>query len=196
MSREMTVLVSLVGLHLLWVLAPLVPAILIYKLFPATSVAVSGPLANLTVRASGAFAAYLIVFAATFPLIKNMESTFSGFQRSIWTIKAQIQMLDRNGVELNSFDNFSRVNVYTEPKPFSVNGNIVRMKIAEGDGEFPLLVVQAPSFGGKTIAVDRGTPSFRFDNYNKTIEFVEPIKIQEIAPTGFGVGAAISGINR
>ena len=175
MSREMTVVMSLVGLHLLWVLAPLVPAILIYKLFPATSVAVNGPLAGLTVRASGAFAGYLIVFAATFPLIKNMENTFSGFQRSIWTIKAQIQMLDKNGVELTSIDNFSRVNVYTEPKPFSVNGNIVRMKIAEGDGEFPLLVVQAPSFGGKAIVVDRSTRSFRFDNYNKTIELIDPI---------------------
>ncbi len=196
MSREMTVVMSLVGLHLLWVLAPLVPAILIYKLFPATSVAVNGPLAGLTVRASGAFAGYLIVFAATFPLIKNMENTFSGFQRSIWTIKAQIQMLDKNGVELTSIDNFSRVNVYTEPKPFSVNGNIVRMKIAEGDGEFPLLVVQAPSFGGKAIVVDRSTRSFRFDNYNKTIELIDPIKIQEIAPAGFGVGATISGINR
>ena len=196
MSREMTVVMSLVGLHLLWVLAPLVPAILIYKLFPATSVAVNGPLAGLTVRASGAFAGYLIVFAATFPLIKNMENTFSGFQRSIWTIKAQIQMLDKNGVELTSIDNFSRVNVYTEPKPFSVNGNIVRMKIAEGDGEFPLLAVQAPSFGGKAIVVDRSTRSFRFDNYNKTIELIDPIKIQEIAPAGFGVSATISGINR
>ena len=125
-----------------------------------------------------------------------MENTFSGFQRSIWTIKAQIQMLDKNGVELTSIDNFSRVNVYTEPKPFSVNGNIVRMKIAEGDGEFPLLVVQAPSFGGKAIVVDRSTRSFRFDNYNKTIELIDPIKIQEIAPAGFGVGATISGINR
>ena len=196
MSREMTVVMSLVGLHLLWVLAPLVPAILIYKLFPATSVVVNGPLAGLTVRASGAFAGYLIVFAATFPLIKNMENTFSGFQRSIWTIKAQIQMLDKNGVELTSIDNFSRVNVYTEPKPFSVNGNIVRMKIAEGDGEFPLLVVQAPSFGGKAIVVDRSTRSFRFDNYNKTIELIDPIKIQEIAPAGVGVGATSSGINR
>lgn len=195
MSREMTVVASLIGLHLLWVLAPLIPAILIYKLFPATTVAVSGPFASLTVRASGAFAAYLVVFAATYPIIKNMESTFSGFQKSIWTIKAQIQMLDRNGIELTSFDSLSRVNVYTEPKPFSVNGNIVRMKIAEGDGEFPLLVVQAPSFGGKAIPVDRGK-SFRFDNYNKTIELIEPIKIQEIAPVGFGVGAAISGGQR
>jgi hypothetical protein len=196
MSREMTVVWSLVGLHLLWVLAPLVPAVLIYKLFPATSVAVSGPLANLTVRASGAFAGYLIVFAATYPLVTNMENTFSGFQKSIWTIKAQLQMLDKDGLELTSFDNFARVNVYTEPKPFSVNGNIVRMKIAEGDGEFPLLIVQAPSFGGKTIAVDRSTRSFRFDNYNKTIELVDPIKIQEIAPVGLGVAASTTAVSR
>lgn len=68
MPHEIITLLSLTGVHLLWVTAPLLPAILIYSLFPNSTVAVSGPLANLTVRATGAFAGYLVVFAATFPL--------------------------------------------------------------------------------------------------------------------------------
>jgi hypothetical protein len=44
--------------YLLAVLCPLIPAILIYRLFPETKVSVPGPLAGLTLRAGGAFAAY------------------------------------------------------------------------------------------------------------------------------------------
>ena len=55
-----TVLIVLELLVLLgiWVALPLVPAILIYRYFPDTQVVASGPLAGLTVKASGAFAAY------------------------------------------------------------------------------------------------------------------------------------------
>ena len=44
MDREILVLTSLVGIHLLWVLAPLLPAILIFWLFPSTSVASKRPI--------------------------------------------------------------------------------------------------------------------------------------------------------
>ena len=75
MPREMMVLFSLACLHILWVLLPLVPSVLIYRLFPNTAVAVSGPLANLTIRASGAFAAYLIIFVFTYPLIQTTKES-------------------------------------------------------------------------------------------------------------------------
>ena len=87
MSREAMVLFSLIGLHTVWVLLPLVPAILIYWLFPNTAVAVSGPLASLTVRASGAFAAYLAVFLVTYPLVQRTEQTIGGFQHPFWKIR-------------------------------------------------------------------------------------------------------------
>jgi hypothetical protein len=48
-------------LYVLFVLLPLIPALVIFKLFPDSKVAVSGPLAQLTVRATGAFAAYVVV---------------------------------------------------------------------------------------------------------------------------------------
>ena len=50
-------LVALGGLYVMWVMLPLVPAILTFKLFPKTTVTASGPFAGFTVNASGAFAA-------------------------------------------------------------------------------------------------------------------------------------------
>ena len=47
-------ILALVGAHIIWVLLPLAPAVLIYWLFPNTPVAVSGPLSGLTVRTGSA----------------------------------------------------------------------------------------------------------------------------------------------
>src|SRR5579862_3790561 len=60
-------------LYVLYVLVPLIPAVLIFKLFPQTTVAVSGPLQNLTINATGAFAAYVVTVALGFFLVQNVE---------------------------------------------------------------------------------------------------------------------------
>ena len=46
-------------LYILFVLVPLIPACIIYRMFPDTKVSISGPFQNLTLNASGAFAAYI-----------------------------------------------------------------------------------------------------------------------------------------
>ena len=43
-------ILALVGAHIIWVLLPLAPAVLIYWLFPNTPVAVSGPLDRKSTR--------------------------------------------------------------------------------------------------------------------------------------------------
>jgi len=60
-------------LYVLYVLLPLIPAILIFRLFPETKVTVSGPLQNLTLNATGAFAAYVVTVALGFFLVRNVE---------------------------------------------------------------------------------------------------------------------------
>src|SRR5215469_5170360 len=71
----LTLFLALLGLLALWVLLPLVPAILIYRLFPNTPVVAAGPLAGLRTNASGAFAAYLIVFVITFFLVSSIRDS-------------------------------------------------------------------------------------------------------------------------
>ena len=61
-------------LYVLYVLLPLVPAILIFKLFPESKVTVSGPLQNLTINATGAFAGYVVTVALGFFLVRNVEA--------------------------------------------------------------------------------------------------------------------------
>ncbi|MEY3107246.1 MAG: hypothetical protein RIT35_1424, partial [Pseudomonadota bacterium] len=48
-------------LYSLYVLLPMIPSIVIYRLFPDTKVALSGPISNLTLKSTGAFSAYIVV---------------------------------------------------------------------------------------------------------------------------------------
>jgi hypothetical protein len=180
MERELMVLLSLIVLYTVWVLLPIVPSVLIYRLFPSTTVAVSGPLASLTVRASGAFAAYLIVFAATYTVISRAEETIGGFQHPFWTIKGQIRLVDHDGKETHSEALLAKLVLKTEPGPFTVQSYLVRMNVPEVE-DFPLLILDIPSWGRNVIDL-KTEPSVTFDRYHKTIELTKAITIQELAP--------------
>jgi hypothetical protein len=176
MSREAMVLFSLIGLHTVWVLLPLVPAILIYWLFPNTAVAVSGPLASLTVRASGAFAAYLAVFLVTYPLVQRTEQTIGGFQHPFWKITGQVKLLDNDGQEMQSQDPLKRIVVRTEPGPSGVAGYDLWINVPQSE-EFPHLFVEIPDFGYKWIDLNKSSDISR-DEYHKIIEIKTPIIIK------------------
>lgn len=92
-------------LYVLYVVLPLVPAILIFRLFPETKVTVSGPLQNLTVNATGAFAAYVVTVALGFFLVKNVEAQIA-FTRH-YAVEGVIVDLDQNQI-LNSDQFYSR----------------------------------------------------------------------------------------
>jgi len=92
-----------------WVLLPLAPAILIYRIFPNTQTGLSGPFGALTIRASGAFAAYFLVFLATIPLLNQMNRNLKGEFRPSWTIKGRILPQDENGKSIANFDGSSDI---------------------------------------------------------------------------------------
>src|SRR5215831_16414728 len=94
-------------LYVLYVLLPLIPAVLIFRLFPETKVTVSGPLQNLTVNATGAFAGYVVTVALGFFLVRNVASQIE-WTRS-YPVEGIIADLSKNQV-LNSDRVFSRYN--------------------------------------------------------------------------------------
>jgi len=96
------------ALYILYVLLPLVPAILIFKMFPETSVAVSGPLQNLKFNATGAFAAYVVTVVLGFFLVNYVE------QQIVWLRNYAVQGVianlgDNEGFNSNQF--YSRYEV-------------------------------------------------------------------------------------
>src|ERR1700690_2317258 len=81
----------------LWVLLPLAPSVLIYLIFPNTQVAASGPLAGLTIKASGAFAAYLIVLLVSALPVRSIQGLIEGSSNGYWRVNVPVQY--RQGVD-------------------------------------------------------------------------------------------------
>lgn len=83
-------------LYVLFVLVPLLPAIAIYKIFPKTKVGLKGPLQDLQVNASGAFAAYLIVAIVGIFLVNNASTLIRGLASETAEVTSKIVLLDEN----------------------------------------------------------------------------------------------------
>jgi hypothetical protein len=178
MPIELVEIYALIGIHAVWVLLPLVPAILIYRLFPNTAVGVSGPLANLSVRASGAFAAYLIVFVFTYPLVRSHDEKIAALQHTYWRIKGQIELLDKDGKPREGDYLLRKMVLQTNPPPNRVESDYVEINIP---APFPLLILEIPDFGRTVIDLShlRSQSGVVVDEYNKVIELKTPIAIKE-----------------
>ncbi len=69
------------GLYVLWVFVPLIPSVLVYRLFPKDRVSQRGVLAHFTVSTIGAIAAYVIVFAVVgYPLVQTANQAARAVQ--------------------------------------------------------------------------------------------------------------------
>ena len=79
-----------IGVFILYLLLPLLPSILIYKIFPKTQVAISGPLSGLTINASGAFAAYLIVVLLAYSPVKKIYEMIGDLTHPTWTVRGTL----------------------------------------------------------------------------------------------------------
>jgi len=104
MGSDAAVVYSFV-LYILYVLLPLIPAILIFKFFPDAKVTVSGPLQNLTVNATGAFAAYVVTVALGFFIVRDVDQQI-GFTR-LYALQGVVDVGDQIHV-INSNQFYSR----------------------------------------------------------------------------------------
>jgi len=90
------------GLYVVYVLLPIVPAAILFKMFPDSKVAVSGPLQNLTLNATGAFAAYIVTVALGYFLVQNIKEQIDDLNEKVWTVSVPIQLQDRNGKTISA----------------------------------------------------------------------------------------------
>lgn len=197
MSHDMIFLQMLI-LYILWVCGPLIPAVLIYRLFPDTKVVANGPLAGLTIRAGGAFAAYVIVFLLAYPICLKMQEVFGGQLRPYWTVKASVVARDDSGQPITYSNFYSGMTVSFSPSIQVIAGREVTLKVPmDGEGkEWPRITFNVPGYGGVTIDPEAYRNSFEVDDFRKTIKIHGEIALERFTPAGIGIApspVAISG---
>ena len=192
--QAIMVIAALGALYAAWVLVPLMPAVLIYWLFPNNQVAVSGPFAGLSVKASGAFAAYLIIFAAAYVgLVGNARDTIGGLPKQFWVLKADVKLVHSDGSEI-PWSQQLMSNISVQPVTYDFRNYTAKVKVELQEGDFPVVILKLPNFREHYIPLkkmlDTSPSKLTIDYFNKTIKIKDPIVIEEL-PTGGGDVAVV-----
>jgi hypothetical protein len=168
---------SSIGLHAVWVLLPIIPAVLIYWLFPKNTLTARGVLAGLTVNASGAFGGYLVIFAVTYSFVHQTQNTIGAFMHPYWTVTGEIKLVDyKTSEEVHSEILLDKLNIATKPEIMGSKSFRIRAALPEQGGEIPWLVFTIKDFGQQVVII-RDTPK-EVDNYEKTVHLTNPIEIK------------------
>ncbi|ROZ63401.1 hypothetical protein [Ramlibacter sp. WS9] len=192
MSFDQQVFLQSVLLYLLWVCGPLIPAVLIYRLFPDTKVSAQGPLSNLTIRAGGAFAAYIIVFLVAYPLSVRQHAILGASLKPYWTLQAEVIASDEQGKPIMYSNFYNGMNVTFAPEIQVVTGRQVTLKVPMtglGNG-WPKITFQVPHYGGVTIDPAAYQSRMEIDEFAKEVKINGVIPLEKFVPAGFGLKPA------
>lgn len=187
MDKEtLSVLLSF-ALYGLYFLVPLIPSILIYKIFPNTSVSTSGSLANFKINSSGAFAAYLATVIIGIFALSDTQKRILSIKNPIaptWTIIGGLELRDFENKVVNNPSMFDQVCVSIKPEIFTSSNGDIHFKVPgtiEGGMPQRMITIDVARFGRGKInltSIDTNDSKNKIIDYaNKKIIFKQPIKI-------------------
>ena len=172
MDKHIIAVLLSFSLYALYVLLPLVPAVLIYSIFPNTKVGISGPLGGLSMKAGGAFAAYVItVLLGSFLIIKTHD-IIGGSVSHTWSVKATIELHDEEDKVITSQkanELLAIMKVQTDPEFVKVKHKMVKMELPAREDNMPTIYLSIPKFGEQTIDLE-SLDDVKIDHFDKTID--------------------------
>lgn len=187
MDKETLSILLSFALYGVYFLVPLIPSILIYKIFPDTSVSTSGSLANFKINSSGAFAAYLATVIIGIYALSDTQTRILNIKNPVaptWTIKGNLELRDFDNKIVYNPAMFDQVCVSIKPEIFtSVNGDIHFKIPGTSEGKVPqrMITIDVTGFGRGKInltSIDtNNSDEMTLDYEKKIIGFKKPIKI-------------------
>jgi hypothetical protein len=148
-------------LYALYVLLPIVPAVVIFKLFPNSSITVGGPLQNLTINATGAFAAYIATVLIGSYIVNRIDQRIHEMTADMtspaWQIIAPIELRDRNGQTIKTPESLIRdLKVLFEPDLITRAYPRVYVRVPlEQRERWPIVQFAIPGFRGPALDLNR-----------------------------------------
>jgi len=134
------------ALYALYVLLPVLPAVVIYRMFPKTRVAVSGPLSKLSFKASGAFAAYVVTVFLGYSLVNQSLQLIRNMSTPTWRVQAHVNLVDANGNRITDSGLLQTLRVELKPDIVVPAGKYVQVTLSGEPSELPMLIFHVPGF--------------------------------------------------
>ena len=178
----MDLLLKLIGVLAVWVLLPLIPAILLFKLLPNDKLTVNGPFNNFTVNASGGVGAYVLIFATITVFISDLKKILTPVPQQYWTLHGDVELIKTNGERVPMRVYSGKIKIATEPDTGQVNpaaGSLL-VKLIENEFGLPAIHIKVDLFGERTLVIKKGAPDFTFEG-NNVIRIKQPLQIYQDA---------------
>jgi hypothetical protein len=181
-KQILTVIFSFV-LYIIYVLLPMVPAMVIYKLFPDTTITTSGTLSGWKVKTTGAFAGYIITVVLGYFLVQNTHHLIAQINNPYWEVSAKVELLNEDGTQYHikrSNDNLiDTLEVMVAPRLQRVNSGTVHLIIpgSRKNWEMTELKFEIPNYGYTQINLKEASKDAIIDEYSLSAQLSQPIKI-------------------
>jgi hypothetical protein len=162
--------VTMIGIVIVWVLLPTVPALIMFKFLPGNTFNLSGPLGNFKINASGAIGAYFAVLIAIPFYTDTLKKQFvPPAPRQFWTVTGDIDLVDVKGEIIPIYLHESELKVKTDPEMYSINSNNAKLTInlVKGESGFPSIRIYSDKFLPQFVSIEERSPLFEFRENNE-----------------------------
>jgi hypothetical protein len=183
-DRDMMLLFSLYGAYFVWATVPLLPAVIIYLLFPTAPTDTQWKIPGIALKAGGASGFYFAILAlAYFKFLQPAVDYVKTLEQPYWTVDAPVVFLDSEKHVINSTSTLDQLRVEPVAYGFQKTGEqsySVQLKFPELKGEVPEHVRLIFPEGEGFIEMSKVKTRDNTDPYMKKIDLTKdkPIEIR------------------
>ncbi len=179
MDKQIMAVILSFALYVLYVLLPMIPAVVIYKIFPDSKVAATGAFANLSFKTTGAFAAYVITVFLGYFIIQNTHHLIAQISHPVWILKAKVKLEDKDGTPYPDKKVLETLVVAIEPSLQDVKGCDVILSLpgSKKSWETTKLFFNVPKVGGRRLDLSEISQDAKINNYDLIMKLNKPIII-------------------
>ncbi|MBL0721968.1 MAG: hypothetical protein JJV88_05255 [Sulfurovum sp.] len=183
MDKQVITVIFSFLLYVVYVLLPMIPALIIYKLFPDTRVSATGTLSGWKVKTTGAFSAYIVTVIIGYFIVQNTHKLIAQMNNPYWKVNAKVELLNEDGtpykVKYSNNNLIDTLQVVITPRLQRINSGAVHLIIPgdKSDWGSTELKFEIPNYGYASINFGEEAANSIIDNYALSIKLLNPVKI-------------------
>lgn len=188
MDADTKALLHFALIVVIWIGLPLAPAWLTYRITPDQALGLRGPLQGMTLRATGSFAAYIVVALLlsvfTWPMGKFLVGKVAG--NSMWVVTGRAALYDENGRPVNKVPNLRMAYLRVLPEQNVIDTDLSINVPFPKDGK-PTIFIEVPDWGGAKISLN-DPETYSEDPLTRRIVLKDIVQIRQAPTTRISLG--------